>query len=137
MFAPNASRAAPISGLLCFMVGSLMRVLFCQTIPYLPEEGGGALSNTHALCSRLTARGFEVSVLAAARSSVRSALQALRPRSSNQLGYPVYRESDPLAAARRLCRDRRPALAVVQLGDIAGLARIFLEAQVPVLLYFH
>ena len=30
-----------------------MRVLFCQTTPYPPEETGGALSNTHALCETL------------------------------------------------------------------------------------
>ena len=49
----------------------------------------------------------------------------------------MYRASDPLAAARSLCRQNKPAVAVVQLGDIAGLTRVFIEEQIPVLVYFH
>jgi glycosyltransferase involved in cell wall biosynthesis len=114
-----------------------MRMLFCQTSPYLPEEVGGALTNTHALCGMLAKRGCDVSVLAGTRSSLRTALQAIGRRNSTSLGYPIYRERDPLAAARRLCRKGRPALAIVQLGDIAGLTNVFLEEKVPVLIYFH
>jgi len=86
----------------------------------------------------LRTRGFDVSVLAGKRSiSLRSVLQSIRPRTSPQLGYPVHRENDPLTAARALCREDKPALAVVQLGDIAGLSRVFVEEKVPALVYFH
>ena len=115
-----------------------MRVLFCQTTPYPPEETGGALLNTHALCETLLARDFDVFILAGKRPmSVHSVLQLIPPRNSAPLGYPVYRASDPLAAARSLCRQNKPAVAVVQLGDIAGLTRVFIEEQIPVLVYFH
>jgi glycosyltransferase involved in cell wall biosynthesis len=86
----------------------------------------------------LRTRGFDVSVLAGKRSvTLSSLLQSIRPRTSPPLGYPVRRENDPLAVARVLCRENKPALAVVQLGDIAGLTRVFVEEKVPVLVYFH
>jgi glycosyltransferase involved in cell wall biosynthesis len=42
-----------------------------------------------------------------------------------------------LVEAQRICSGRRPDLAIVQLGDIGGLARIFVAAQVPTLVYIH
>jgi glycosyltransferase involved in cell wall biosynthesis len=115
-----------------------MRVLFCQTTPYPPEEFGGALSNTHALCRLLQARGFDVAVLAGRRPlALHSMLKSIYRRNSLSLGYPVHREHDPVVAVRSLCRRNKPALAVVQLGDIGGLVQVFLEEQVPVVVYFH
>jgi glycosyltransferase involved in cell wall biosynthesis len=118
-----------------------MRVLFCQTFPYPPSEGGGALSNTHELCQLLPAHGFEVAALAGVRRDAWSSLRSLGRRRSGiedrQLGYPVYRASDPLAAAESLARKQRPDVAVVQVGDVLGLCRVFLTAGIPTIFYCH
>ena len=53
-----------------------MRILFCQTGPYLPQEIGGGLCNTDALCRALVARQCEVMVLCQDKSS---ALDKLKP----------------------------------------------------------
>jgi glycosyltransferase involved in cell wall biosynthesis len=120
-----------------------MRVLFCQTFPYLPSEGGGALSNTDELCQLLPGHGIEVAVLAglAPKSWPLGPLGAMVRRGGGAdaggLGYPVHRASDPLVLAQRLAQARWPDLAVIQVGDVAGLCRLFLAAQIPTLAYFH
>lgn len=118
-----------------------MRLLFCQSGAYLPAEGGGALSNTDELCALLPARGVEVAVLAGQMrdpwTKLRGALVRRGSVSEHSLGYPVHRARDPVALAARLAREQRPDIAIVQLGDIAGLTRVFLEAAVPTLVYFH
>jgi glycosyltransferase involved in cell wall biosynthesis len=117
-----------------------MRLLFCQTFPYLPSEGGGALSNTDELCQLLPGRGFEVAVLAGLRRSAWSQLRSRAGRdgmADRALGYPVHRARDPLVLAAKLAQTQRPDLAVVQVGDVAALCGIFLAARIPTLVYFH
>jgi glycosyltransferase involved in cell wall biosynthesis len=118
-----------------------MRVLFCQTCAYLPADGGGALSNTDELCSALPARGVDVAVLSGLTqrswSRLRSVIGRRRGGPDRSLGYPVYRAEDPLALAGHLAGEQRPDVAVVQLGDIAGLAHRFVAAGIPTLIYFH
>jgi glycosyltransferase involved in cell wall biosynthesis len=111
-----------------------MRVLFAQTTPYLPDEFGGALASTDALCRRLLRRGIRVEVLALARPSL---FDGLFSRTRWSSSYPVHRANDPLNAARAICQSRRPDIAVVQLGDLGGLADAFAGAGVPVLIYGH
>jgi hypothetical protein len=53
------------------------------------------------------------------------------------LGYPVLRASDPLAAARALATSGQIDVAVVQLGDLGELCRIFLAAGIRTLVYLH
>lgn len=99
------------------------------------------MSNTHELCQLLPAHGFEVAVLAGVRRNAWSSLRslALPPygMEDRQLGYPVYRAVDPLAAAESLARKRRADVAVVQVGDVVGLCRVFLAAGIPTVLYCH
>ena len=116
-----------------------MRILFCQSVPYLPQDQGGALSNTDALCRRLQMRGHEVSVLAKARRGPGPLPQVLKlgEGKSDRLGYPVQRVHDPLAAARSICCTHPPHLAIIQLGDIAGLCHVFSEAGIPSIAYIH
>ncbi|MBB1093353.1 glycosyltransferase [Rhodopseudomonas palustris] len=112
-----------------------MRILFSQTVPYLPHEFGGGLTNTDALCRALIARRHEVMVLC---RDLRSGLTRLMPWARKvDLGYPVTRVDDPLGAVRDVCQSYRPDLAVVQFGDIAGMVAALKSADIPVLAYLH
>lgn len=112
-----------------------MRILFSQTVPHLPQEVGGGLSNTDALCHALMSRGHEVMVLCRDRTG---GIARLMPWTKKDgLGYPVVRADDPLSAVDKICRSFRPDIAVVQFGEIAGLVKAFKAAGVPVVAYLH
>lgn len=116
------------------------RILYCQTVPFAPDETGGTISNTLELCRKTRDFGLTSSVLAlelprTPRNFTRRLLRgkvAQRPSDP-----PVRRERDVLAAARDICRSGPPDVAVIQLGDLAGLSRIFVEAGVQTLIYLH
>lgn len=111
-----------------------MRVLFAQTTPYLPQESGGALSSTDAMCRLLLEQGADVQVLAgdAGRLADRFRLGA-----SRSFPYPIVRATYPLKAAQEISNAQRPDVAVVQLGDVNGLIGCFLQNGIPTLLYVH
>ena len=112
-----------------------MRILWCQTVPYLPEDHGGGLSNTHALCLALKRRGCAVAVFSGRgphRYSIRSFWSA-----NPELGYPVVRASDPLREIEAQCNSFKPDVAIVQFGDIAGIIAALNKLGVPSLVYFH
>jgi glycosyltransferase involved in cell wall biosynthesis len=116
-----------------------MRILFCQSVPYIPQDQGGALSNTHALCRRLRSLGCEAEVLAKDSGGIPSLIGRLGRNVGTSYGfdYRVRRERDPLAAARKICRAEPPDLAVVQLGRVSELCEIFLQASVPTICFIH
>lgn len=112
-----------------------MRILFCQTVPHLPQDVGGGLSNTDALCRMLAARQHQPMVLC---REARSGMARLLPRPrASELAYPVVRAVDPLAAVAETCRSFRPELAVVQFGDVARMSAALTAAGIPILAYYH
>jgi|SRR5664280_13306 len=112
-----------------------MRILWCQTAPYLPEDHGGGLSNTHAACLALKARGCEVAVLAQ-KGRQQYSIRSLWPAIPD-LGYSVTRSPDPLRDIDALCGRFKPDVAIVQFGDVAGLVTALNRIGVPSLVYFH
>ncbi len=123
-----------------------MRILFCQTTPHLPEATGGVESTVDALCRRLRAQGTAAEVLASLRRDGpmlrRLALTATlrggnRIRVDRQLGYPVHRARDPLAALASLCRSGEPPVVVAASGAVFDLCRTAIEAGAPAIAYVH
>ncbi|WP_084494541.1 glycosyltransferase [Afipia birgiae] len=115
-----------------------MRILFCQTVPYLPQDHGGGLTNTHALCTALKSRNCEVAVLCQDANRALSSFFS-RPLGLNDkvFDYPVTRARDPLGAVDAICRSFRPDIAVVQFGDVAGMVHALNRCGVPALAYLH
>jgi glycosyltransferase involved in cell wall biosynthesis len=115
-----------------------MKILFCQTSPYIPEERGGALANTHELCLELLLRGTEPAVLAGSRDGwTRLRGWADRISPDRGLPYPVFREPEPVRVLDTILARFRPDVAVVQLGAVGDAARALVERGVPTIVFLH
>src|SRR5581483_4042453 len=117
-------------------------ILFVSGNPYLPQIVGGVEVTTHEMLTELARRGYPAAV--AARLSLRDgfgAVNATRAMVSGRgftvdhgLGYPVFRSRRLHETAMAL---PRPALAVIQNGDMLGFAEAFARAGVATIAYFH
>lgn len=123
-----------------------LRVLFASTHAYPPQRAGGIESNTHEICLALRDAGDEVAVLARLVPQGWTGLSNRVRRKlpfgpafpvDRRMGYRVYRGWDPVEGATRVARRLRPGVAVVQGTGAARLARAFLAADVPTILYQH
>lgn len=123
-----------------------MRILFCQTTPYLPEATGGVESTVDSLCRRLRARGIAAEVVASFRHNGpllrRHPLGAALGGANwihldGQLRYPVHRARNPLAALGSLCRSGEKPLAVAVSGAVFDLCRTAIQAGAPAIAYVH
>ena len=122
-----------------------MRILFATTHNHLPQCSGGMEVNTNALAKALKLRGHRVEVYCS--FTERSVLDQLR-RHSHELmgrklmtdtvgGYRVRRRLDVLAGADEVITKAKPDVVVVQGWNAHNLARPFVEAGVPTLVYMH
>lgn len=122
-----------------------LRVAFAGGNGYPPEAQGGVQSSTHDLALRLMDIGGVPSVLAplygdglfglAARARLKLVKTGLaRDRSR---GYPVYRAWFPKNVVPAFVAKERPDCAVVQCHGTVPLARTFLDADVPVIVYLR
>lgn len=111
-----------------------MRVLFCQTVPYLPDDWGGGLTNTDALCRALQRRDHDAAVLCGATAG---GIRWPFSRARHDFPYPVMRSRDPLSAAETVCRGFKPDIAVVQFANAPGLVQRLTQLRVPVMVYQH
>ncbi len=112
-----------------------MRILWCQTVPYLPEDHGGGLSNTHAFSLALKARGCQIAVVAR-KDRQRYSIRSLWPAVPD-LGYSVIRSLDPLREVVSVCGTFKPDVAIVQFEDAAGMVTALNNIGVPSLVYFQ
>jgi hypothetical protein len=106
-----------------------MRILWCQSVPYLPEDHGGGISNTHTFSLALKARGCQIAVLARKsrpRYSIRSLWGAVP-----DLGYSVIRSLDPLRDIVSICGTFKQDVGIVQFGDAAGMVTALNSTGVP------
>jgi len=123
-----------------------MRILLASDHTHLPQRVGGAESSTHDLALTLSETGAEVGVLAAIDvTGVLGLRNRVLRRVFRQggfpvdhvMGYPVFRGHDPTTAAPEMLRRFRPDVVVVTSGSYAPLARIFLDADVPTIVYLR
>ena len=87
---------------------------------------------------RLQSLGHSVAVLAGQRKgTLLSGFAWTSSRAATALTYSVRRERNVLDAVRASAVREPPDLAVVQLGDIGALCRIFASANIPTIAYIH
>ncbi len=121
-----------------------MRLLFTVDQAYLPERTGGALVSTDALCRALSGRGHEVAVLAKLMPNSLLGLSnrlrrriGLLPPYDTAVGYPVYREWNPIKQVSRVCRSFRPDIAIVKSSMDPVMETALSSEGVPVLCYLR
>ncbi|SHI29382.1 glycosyltransferase [Wenxinia saemankumensis] len=122
-----------------------MRIVLASAHPYLPQIVGGAQRSTHDLATDLGIRGHRVSILAGLTGAgwtgmsgrVRLKLGGGQLVRDDRLGYPVHRGWFPPGAVAELVAREAPDVALVQSGQPVPLARGFLAAGVPVVLYLR
>lgn len=123
-----------------------MRILFATNHSHLPQRVGGSESSTHDLCLTLQELGIEVAVLCwlqpkwpiGARHRPRLAWRAKQDFVKDEtMGYPVFRAKSPAAAALKVVRIVRPALAVIQAGRPLVLTERLTALGLPCLVYLR
>jgi len=92
-----------------------MRVWFVSANAYLPDSTSGRESSINALALRLIARGVAVAVFAAKPGGAAAKLDATFT-TDHDLGYPVYRAAQPLAAYRAALDAFQPDTAIIGFG---------------------
>ncbi|NNL74322.1 MAG: glycosyltransferase [Silicimonas sp.] len=122
-----------------------MRVAFAGGNGYPPEDFGGVQSSTHDMALRLQARGGVPAVLAplygdgAFGLAARARLKLGRAKTveDDRAGYPVHRAWHPDQAVGAFCDAFRPDVAVVQCHGTVPIAKGFVAADVPVVIYLR
>jgi glycosyltransferase involved in cell wall biosynthesis len=125
-----------------------MRILFATDFLHVPQGGGGAERNTHALCLALRGLGDDVAVSCDLRvdgswfgTLARIRRKFPRPRAfarDHVNAYPSYRGWNHAAVMLAASRDFRPDAIIVQSTHPRPLVAAMPEhPALPILLYFH
>ena len=122
-----------------------MKILFATGHGYLPQRVGGSESSSHELILALGEAGHACSVLSQLQGNGWLALRnrvlmklTRRPLLSDKVpGYRVFRAWAPDAQVGRLMGRQRPDLALVQSGEPLRMARAFVGAGVPTMVYLR
>ncbi|WP_422366956.1 glycosyltransferase [Pelagibius sp.] len=122
-----------------------MKILFATGHGYLPQRVGGSESSSHELILALQEAGHDCSVLAQLQGNGWLALRnrvvmklMRRPLLSDRMpGYQVSRAWFPHLHVDRLLRRSRPDVALVQSGEPLRMARGFVEAGLPTMVYLR
>jgi glycosyltransferase involved in cell wall biosynthesis len=127
-----------------------MRVLFAMRSVYLPHWIGGMQVSTDALCKALIRSGFDARVFCGVYTGwpfdiARRGLKKFIGRDllgrnfarDLSCGYPVYRARDAVAAAKEAAASIMPDVVVVQSWAAHELAKPFLMARIPTIIYVH
>jgi glycosyltransferase involved in cell wall biosynthesis len=122
-----------------------MKIVIGNAHPYLPQMTGGAQASTHEMARDLARRGHRVSVLGGlsghgwtglrGRTVLKLSRRALA--TDRRYGYPVHRGWFPWDGVPELVAREAPDVAVVQSFKPVPLARAFLDAGVPAVLYLR
>jgi glycosyltransferase involved in cell wall biosynthesis len=124
-----------------------LRILFATDFLHVPQGGGGAERNTHALCLALRGMGDDVAVSCDLRvdGSWLSLFARIRRKLARRAAfvrdtvnsYACYRGWDHEAVLLGACRDFRPDVVVLQSTDPSRLIAALAPSGVPVVAYFH
>lgn len=122
-----------------------MKILFATGHGYLPQRVGGSESSSHELILALGEAGHDCSVLAQLQGNGWLALRnrvvmklARQPLLSDRApGYPVFRAWAPHLQVERLLRRLRPDVVLVQSGEAFRMAKAFVQAGVPTMVYLR
>ncbi|SES37029.1 Glycosyltransferase involved in cell wall bisynthesis [Tranquillimonas rosea] len=122
-----------------------MKIVFGSAHPYLPQMKGGAQASTHEMALSMTRRGHDVSVLAGLagegliglRGRIAMKLTGRRTVADTALGYRVHRGWFPWEGVPELVAREAPDVAVVQSYKPVPIARAFLDAGIPSVIYFR
>ncbi|NIA67643.1 glycosyltransferase family 4 protein [Pelagibius litoralis] len=122
-----------------------MKVLFATGHGYLPQRVGGSEASSHELILALREAGHDCSVLAqlqgngwlAFRNRVLMKLLRCPLLSDRAPGYRVSRAWFPDRQVGRLLNANRPDLALVQAGEPLRMAKAFVDAGLPTMVYLR
>jgi glycosyltransferase involved in cell wall biosynthesis len=114
-----------------------MRILFASVYPHLPEVIGGLQTTTDDICIALMGMGAQVAVLCGLSEHATPGVSS-RPKCDEQLGYPVFRVSDPIRDIGLLTASWNPSIIVVQSGTtLLPMVIGAMDTGKPTAVYLH
>jgi len=122
-----------------------MRILFATGHGFLPQRVGGSESSTNELILALQEQGHDCAVLAqlqgngwlGLRNRVLMKLTGRALLCDMLAGYPVYRTWFPHRQAAATVARELPDVVLVQSGESLRMAKAFLEAGLPTIVYLR